>query len=128
MHGMADYSAAKREYDDMVYRLGHINHAALQSLEEAGLETLTVIKLNIPPLLRTTLLSTNPIESMFSIQKPKVARVKNWRSGPNQVLRWAATALLAAETRFKKVKGHMHMPKLIEAMKTFAVDLQQEVA
>lgn len=65
---------------------------------------------------------------MFSIQKPKVARVKNWRSGPNQVLRWAATALLEAEKRFNKVRGHMHMPKLIEALKTFSVDLKEEVA
>lgn len=128
LHGMNDFASAKREYDDLVFWLGHINHAALQSLEEAGLETLTVIKLNVPPLLRKTLLSTNPIESMFSIQKPKVSRVKNWRSGPNQVLRWAATSLLAAEKRFRKVRGHMHMPKLIEALKTFSIDLQKEVA
>lgn len=128
MHAMNDFAAAKREYDELVFWLGHINHAALQSLEEAGQETLTVIKLNVPPLLRSTLLSTNPIESMFSIQKPKVARVKNWRSGPNQVLRWAATALLEAEKRFNKVRGHMHMPKLIEALKTFSVDLKEEVA
>jgi len=128
LHGMNDFASAKREYDDLVFWLGHINHAALQSLEEAGLETLTVIKLNVPPQLRKTLLSTNPIESMFSIQKPKVSRVKNWRSGPNQVLRWAATSLLAAEKRFRKVRGHMHMPKLIEALKTFSIDLQSEVA
>lgn len=128
LHGMSDYSSAKREYDELVTWLGHINHAALQSLEEAGMDTLTVIKLNVPPMLRVSLLSTNPIESMFSIQKPKVSRVKNWRSGPNQVLRWAATTLLNAEKRFRKVKGYMHMPKLIESLKTFSVDLQQEVA
>jgi putative transposase len=128
LHGMSDYASAKREYDDLVFWLGQINHAALQSLEEAELDTLTVIRFNLPPLLRTTLLSTNPIESMFSMMKPKVSRVKNWRSGPNQVLRWAATTLLAAEKRFKKVRGHMHMQKLVEALKTFVVDLQEEVA
>jgi len=97
-------------------------------LEEAGGETLTVIKLNVPPTLRATLLSTNPIESMFSIQKPKVARVKNWRSGPNQVLRWSATTLLDAEKRFRRVRGHIHIPKLVECLKTFAVENRKEVA
>jgi transposase-like protein len=128
LHAMNDLAAAMKEYDELVHWLGHINHAALQSLEEAGRETLTVIKLNIPPLLKATLLSTNPIESMFSIQKPKVSRIKNWRSGPNQVLRWAATTLLAAEKRFKKVKGFMHIPKLVEELKTFSVELKKEVA
>lgn len=128
IHAMTDHAAAKREYDDLVFWLGHINHAALTSLEEAKQETLTVIELGVPPMLRSTLLSTNPIESMFSIQKPKVARVKNWRSGPNQVLRWAATALLDAEKRFNKVRGHMHMGKLIESLKTFRIAQKQEVA
>jgi len=128
IHSMADYASAKREYDDLVFWLGHINHAALQSLEEAQGETLTVIRLNVPPTLRASLLSTNPIESMFSIQKPKVARVKNWRSGPNQVLRWAATTLLEAEKRFHRVRGHMYISKLVECLKTFAIEQQSEVA
>ena len=125
---MADYTSAKVEYDDLVFWLGHINHAALASLEEASEETLTVLKLKVPPMLRKTLLSTNPIESMFSIQKAKVARVKNWRSGPNQVLRWAATTLLEAEKRFHKVRGFMHLGRLMEDLKKFVVDQKQEVA
>lgn len=128
LHSMADYASAKAEYDDLVFWLGHINHAALQSLEEASEETLTVIRLNVPPTLRTTLLSTNPIESMFSIQKPKVARVKNWRSGPNQVLRWAATTLLDAEKRFHRVRGHLYITKLVECLKSFAIEQRSEVA
>ena len=128
MHGVNDFVSAKREYDELMFWLGHINHVAHQSPEEVELETLTVIKLNVPPLLRKTLLSINPIESMFSIQKPKVARVKNWRSGPNQIIRWAATSLLAAEKRFKKVRGYLHLPELIEALKIFSVDLQAELA
>jgi putative transposase len=128
IHAMNDIAPAKREYDDLVFWLGHINHAALMSLEEAKEETLTVIALGVPPMLRSTLQSTNPIESMFSIQKPKVARVKNWRSGPNQVLRWAATALLDAEKRFNKVRGYMHLGKLIESLKTFRIESKAEVA
>lgn len=128
IHSMGDWASAKKEYDDLVHWLGHINHAALQSLEEAEGETLTVIRLNVPPTLRKTLLSTNPIESMFSIQKPKVARVKNWRSGPNQVLRWAATTLLDAEKRFHRVRGHLYITKLVECLKNFGIERQSEVA
>lgn len=128
LHSMNDYATAKREYDDLVHWLGHINHAALTSLEEAQMETLTVIRLSVPPMLRTTLSSTNPIESMFSIQKPKVSRVKNWRSGPNQVMRWAATALLDAEKRFNRVRGHLHISKLVESLKTFSIERREEVA
>jgi hypothetical protein len=68
-HGMNDSPTAKREHDGLVFWLGRIDPAALQSLGEAGVETLTAIKLPGPPLLRKTLQSTNPIESMFSIQK-----------------------------------------------------------
>jgi putative transposase len=128
IHAMGDWAAAKKEYDALVHWLGSINHAALDSLEEAQGETLTVIKLNVPPALRKSLLSTNAIESMFSIQKPKVSRVKNWRSGPNQVLRWAATTLLDAEKRFHRVRGHLYITRLVESLKSFGIEKQTEVA
>lgn len=128
LHGMNDYYAAKKEYDSLVRWVSQINHAALQSLEEAQMETLTVIKLGVAPTLRASLMSTNAIESLFSIQKPKIARVKNWRSGPNQVLRWAATALLDAEKRLKRVRGYMYLEQLLERLKTFSIEQQQEVA
>ena len=41
---------------------------------------------------------------------------------------WAATALLDAEKRFRKVRGHMHMKKLIESLKTFSIEHRKEVA
>ena len=44
MHGVNDFVSAKREYDELMFWLGQINHAALQSLVEAELETLTVIR------------------------------------------------------------------------------------
>ncbi len=128
LHALNEYAVAKREYDDLVFWLGHISSAALQSLEEAEMETLTAIKLNLPPLLKTTLSSTNPLESAFSIQSPKVSRVKNWRSGPDQVLRWAASTITEAESRFIKVKGAMHLPKLIAELKKLAIEKKEEVA
>jgi len=128
LHGSANYHIALREYAELVHWLGRINHSALESLEEAKKETLTVIRFNIPPLLKKTLLSTNPIESAFSYTQYRVERVKNWRSSPDQVGRWAATILLEAETRFRTVKGFMHLPKLKEELKNLTIEKQNEVA
>ena len=43
------------------------NESAADSLLEAFEELLTVHRLKVPAWLRKTLLSTNPIESMFSL-------------------------------------------------------------
>ena len=119
---------AKREYEQLVEWLGHINHSALTSLEEAEMETLTVIKLSVPRPLRSTLLSTNPIESAFSIVKPKLVRVKNWKSGPDQISRWAAATLLAAEKRFRLIRGYKEIPVLVNELKKLQLENRAEVA
>jgi len=89
------------------------------------METLTVIKLQVPALLRKTFLSTNPIESIFDKVRNTSKRVKNWNSGINQVARWSATALLAAEEKFRTVKGYKDIPALINQLKTF--NLQEQL-
>lgn len=128
LHGSANIQIALKEYAELVHWLGQINHAALESLQEANRETLTVIRFNVPPLLKTTLLSTNPIESAFSYTQYRVARIKNWRSSPDQIGRWAATVLFEAETRFRTIKGHMHLQKLKEELKNLTIEKQSEVA
>lgn len=128
IHGCVDFYNAEREYNDLVLWLGGINDAALSSLEEANKETLTILKFKIPPLLKKTLLSTNPIESAFSYTQYRVDRIKNWRSSPDQVGRWAATVLLHAEEKFRTVKGFMHLPKLKEELKKLDIEKQRTVA
>ena len=80
LHGYTDYSMSLREYDALVDWLSRLNHAALESLEEANKETLTALRFRVPPLLKKTLLSTNPIESVFSYTEYRTNRVKNWKS------------------------------------------------
>ncbi len=46
--------------------LRKISPAAVASLEEGWEETLTVVRLRVPELLRKTLATTNPIESAFT--------------------------------------------------------------
>jgi len=128
IHGIADYQIAQREMNNLSTWLGHINYAAQASLEEAEGETLTVIQLKIPRTLRKTLMSTNPIESLFSIAKPKINRVKNWKSSPNQVSRWAAITLLDAEKSFRHVTGYREIPILKAELGKLAIENYAEVA
>jgi len=128
LHGHKDFEEAKKEYKTLVHWLGELNFEAQKSLEEANMETLTVIKLGVPALLRKTLMSTNPIESIFDKVRVKSSRVKNWSSGSDQVSRWSATILLDAEKRFRTLKGYKDIAKLIAELKTFNLQEQLEVA
>ena len=105
LHGSVNLKEAEREHESLRSWLGRLNLAAEKSLEEAKKETLTVIKLKCPYLLRKTLMSTNPIESAFSVVRQKSSRVKNWAKGRDQVSRWAAVTLLEAEKTFRTIKG-----------------------
>jgi transposase-like protein len=128
LHGYTEFESAKKEYSDLVTWLSRINYAAAQSLEEAEMETLTVVKLKVPGLLRKTLLSTNPIESAFSCVESGSRRVKNWKSGQDQVSRWAAVTLLEAEKQFRTVKGHQQIPLLIEELRNLLLENKIEIA
>jgi hypothetical protein len=55
-------------------------------------ETLTVIRLGVPPTLARTLRSTNSIESMIAICRDHAANVKRWQDG-QMVLRWVAAGM-----------------------------------
>lgn len=99
LHGMVHHEAAKRELEKLKYWLKNINLEAHTSLEECGEETLTVIKLQVPGKIRSTLMSTNPIESIFSQVRGKSYRVKSWRNNGDQVIRWSASILLEVERK-----------------------------
>ena len=52
---------------------------AAGSLREGMAETLTVLRLGVPPTLARTLRSTNAVESMISISREHSRNVKRWR-------------------------------------------------
>jgi transposase-like protein len=95
--------------------LRKISPAAAASLEEGLDETLTVVRLGVPELLRKTLSTTNPIESAFSVAESVTRRVKRWRDGDMRE-RWCAAGLLDAESHFNRIKGYKHLPQLIAAL------------
>ncbi len=95
--------------------LRKISPAAMASLEEGWEETLTVVRLRVPDLLRKTLATTNPIESAFSVAESVTRRVKRWRDGDMRQ-RWCVAGLMDAESRFRRIKGHHHMKQLLNAL------------
>jgi putative transposase len=88
---------------------------AAASLREGMAETLTILRLAVPPTLARTLRSTNPIESMIEICREHSRNVKRWRDG-TMALRWCAAGMLEAGHQFRRVNGHLHLPKLRAAL------------
>ena len=74
-------------------------------------ETLTVLRLDVPPTLARTLRSTNAIESMISICRDHAKNVKRWRDG-QMALRWCAAGMVEASSQFRRVNGHFHLASL----------------
>ncbi len=89
--------------------------SAAASLREGLDETLTVLRLGVPPTLARTLRSTNAIESMISICRDSSRNVKHWRDG-QMALRWCAAGMVEAGKQFRRVNGHLHLPALRAAL------------
>lgn len=109
------YEDARRMLLDMEKWLRNINESAADSLLEAFEEILTLHRLKIPGLLRKTLHSTNPIESMFSTLRDAEGNIKRYRNS-NMMQRWLAAVLIHAEKRFKRVKGYASIPDVIRSI------------
>ena len=125
-YAMTDYTAAKAELEKIFRQLERINPSAARSLEEGLEETLTVHRLGVGTLLRTTLASTNPIESCLSTVERVARNVKRWRAG-NHALRWTATGLLEAERKFRRVKGYREL-ELLQRKLNPSLTQQEQVA
>lgn len=107
--------AALKELRATVKWLDAISPGAARSLEEGLEETLTLHRLGINETLRSSLSSTNLIESCFARTEAWTRRVKRWRSA-KMVLRWGAAALLVAEAGFRRARGHAHLHELKSAL------------
>jgi transposase-like protein len=109
--------------------LARISPVAAASLREGMEETLTVIKLGLPELLRRTFSTTNPVESALSVAAKVTARVKRWRDGDMR-LRWCTAGLLRAEGGFRRVRGYKQMHLLVAALNRFhqPIDAQKKSA
>ena len=102
---------AEAQLSALAAELDKTHPGAASSLREGLPETLTVLRLDVPPTLARTLRSTNAIESMISISRDHARNVKRWRDG-QMALRWCAAGMLEAAKQFRRVNGHLHLPAL----------------
>ncbi|HZJ05355.1 MAG TPA: IS256 family transposase [Nocardioidaceae bacterium] len=97
--------------EELARELHKTHPGAAGSLREGMAETLTVLRLDLPPTLARTLRSTNAIESMIGICREHAKNVKRWRDG-QMALRWCAAGMLEASNQFRRVNGHLHLAAL----------------
>jgi transposase-like protein len=100
---------------ELAAELGKTHPGAAASLREGMAETLTILRLGVPPTLARTLHSTNTIESMIGICREHSKNVKRWRDG-TMALRWCAAGMIEAGKQFRRVNGHLHLAKLRDAL------------
>jgi len=91
------------------------------SLREGLAETLTGLRLGVPPTLARTLRSTNAIESMIGVCRQRSANVKRWRDG-DMAMRWCAAGMVEAGKQFRRVNGHLHLASLRAALEREAAE------
>lgn len=107
-----DYKEAEKLLRELEQWLRAINESAADSLLEAFQELLTLHRLKVPALLRKTLHSTNPIESLFSRVRSCEKNIKRYRDS-RMSQRWLASVLLYGEKSFRAAKGHEHIKEVL---------------
>ena len=106
---------AQAQLEALARELDKTHPGAAASLREGLAETLTVLRLDVPPTLARTLRSTNAIESMISICREHAKNVKRWKDG-KMALRWCAAGMVEAGTQFRRVNGLLHLQTLRDAL------------
>lgn len=111
----ANAELAKKQLQRLATSLQAKHPGAAASLREGLEETLTVQALGITGALYRTLRTTNPIENLNGSIAHYSRNVKRWRDG-QMTLRWVASALSDAKDRFRRLKGHSDMRRLLAAL------------
>jgi hypothetical protein len=114
-HRAASALDAQAQLEALARELDKTHPGAAASLREGMAETLTVLRLGVPPTLARTLRSTNTIESMVSICRDHAGNVKRWQDG-TMALRWCAAGMVEAGKQFRRVNGYLHLPALRAAL------------
>ena len=106
---------AQAQLETLAGELERTHPGAAASLREGLAETLTVLRLGVPPTLARTLRSTNCVESMIEICRDHSRNVKHWQDG-TMALRWCAAGMVEAGKQFRRVNGHLHLRALRTAL------------
>ena len=110
-------TAARRQLTALATWLEQSGHPdAAASLREGLDETLTVVKLGLPPTLRRFFATTNCIENLIGTLRHVARPVKRWRGGA-MIRRWVGLGLLQARARFRRIKHHDELGALATALR-----------
>ena len=109
------YAEAKAMLMELERWLRRLNESAADSLREAFEELLTLHRLKVPALLRQTLHSTNPIESLFATVRDCEGNIKRYRSS-HMAQRWLAAVCLHCEHGFRSVKGFREIAAVVSTI------------
>jgi len=93
--------------------------SAAASLREGLDETLTVLRIALPPTLRRTFATTNAIENLNGSLRRTSRNVKRWKD-EGMIRRWVALGIAEAQKGFHRVKGHKDMPSLVAGLRPVA--------
>jgi len=107
--------AAQAQLESLAGELERTHPGAATSLREGLAETLTVLRLGVPPTLARSLRSTNCVENMIGIARDHSRNVKRWRNG-QMALRWCAAGMVKARAQFRRINGHLHLRTLRAAL------------
>src|SRR6266849_2300666 len=109
-------AAARRQLTALATWLERNGHAdAAASMREGLEETLTVLKLGLPPTLRRFFATTNCIENLIGTVRHVTRNIKRWRDGDMR-RRWIGLGLLRAAERFRRIKRHQELGVLVTAL------------
>ena len=86
---------AEGELEQLARKLAKTHPRAAARLREGMTETLTILRLGVPPALARTLRSTRPVKSMIEICRDHTRNVKRWRDGTMGPC-WCAAGMLKA--------------------------------
>jgi transposase-like protein len=108
--------AGEEAFEDLREFLAERNASAALALIDRKDEILCVHRLEVPATLNTTLLNTNAIENVIRNWREHTNNVKRWNVKSDMIERWAASGLLWAESGFRRIRHHIDLPKLGEAL------------
>jgi len=100
-----DAKEGMQRMQELAKELDATHPGAAASLREGLEETFTVNRLGLPPLLISSLGTSNLLESAHSRVRAKAGRLKNMERGKD-VERWACSAFLDAEKTMRTLKGY----------------------
>jgi transposase-like protein len=118
-----DAALAKKQLERLANSLERDHPGAAASLREGLDETLALLRLGVHGSLYRSLRSTNIIENVNGAVAKFARNVRRWRDG-TMIVRWVATALSNADKRFRKLKGHKGMHRLIAGLEKHQSELQ----